>query len=99
VAEKTKTKSWSTKKIKTELLKRGVESKLIDEMLKGKQGDSEIENAMKLAKKKYDQLIKKKLEAKELRNKLSAFLFSKGFEYDLIKDVCRKLLKDENNEF
>ena len=99
VAEKTKTKSWSTKKIKTELLKRGIESKLIDEMLKGKQGDSEIENATKLARKKYDQLIKKKLEAKELRNKLSAFLFSKGFEYELIKEVISKLINDESDEF
>lgn len=99
VAEKTKTKSWSTKKVKTELLKRGIDNKLIDEMLKGMQRDSDVENAMKLATKKYDQLIKKKLEARELRNKLSAFLFSKGFEYDLIKEVCRKLLNDGNNEF
>lgn len=99
VAEKTKSKGWSTKKIKTELFKRGIDNKLIDEMINGQPSDSEIENAMKLAKKKYDQLIRKKLEAKELRNKLSAFLFSKGFEYDLIKDVCRKLLNDGNNEF
>ena len=99
VAEKTTTKNWSTKKVKTELLKRGIDNKLIDEMLKGKQGDSEIENAMKLAKKKYDQLIKKNLEAKDLRNKLSAFLFSKGFEYDLIKEVTYKLIKNNSEEY
>ena len=99
VAEKTKSKSWSTKKVKAELLKRGIDNKLIDEMLKGKQGDSEIENATKLAKKKYDQLIKKKLEPKELRNKLSVFLFSKGFEYDLIKKVTDKLIKNNPEEY
>ena len=99
VAEKTKSKSWSTKKVKAELLKRGIDNKLIDEMLKGKQGDSEIENATKLAKKKYDQLIKKKLEPKELRNKLSVFLFSKGFDYDLIKEVIDKLIKNNSEEY
>lgn len=98
VAEKTKKKSWSSKKVKSELLKRGIDNKLIDEMLKGKQGDSEIENAIKLANKKYDQLIRKKLEPKELRNKLSAFLFSKGFEYDLIKQVCDGLIKNVEDE-
>jgi regulatory protein len=99
VAEKTKSKSWSTKKVKAELLKRGIDNKLIDEMLKGKQGDSEIENATKLAKKKYDQLIKKKLEPKELRNKLSVFLFSKGFDYDLIREVTDKLIKNNPEEY
>jgi regulatory protein len=98
VAEKTKSKSWSTKKVKTELLKRGIENKLIDEMLKGKQGDSDIENATKLAKKKYDLLLKKNLETKNLRNKLCAFLFSKGFDYELIKEVCEKILKTKIEE-
>ena len=98
VAEKTKTKGWSTKKVKTELLKRGIESKLIDEMLKGNQGDSDLENATKLARKKYDQLIRNKLEPKELRNKLSSFLFSKGFEYDLIKEVSGKIIKNQIDE-
>ena len=46
---------------------------------------ADIENAMKLAKKKYELLLKRNLEPKELRNKLSAFLFSKGFDYDLDK--------------
>lgn len=99
VAEKIKTKSWSNKKVKTELLKRGIESKLIDEMMKGQASNSELENAMKLARKKYDQLIKKKFESKDLRNKLSAFLFSKGFEYDLIKEVCNSLINNEDDEF
>ncbi|MBK9099588.1 MAG: regulatory protein RecX [bacterium] len=98
VAEKTKTKGWSTKKVKTELYKRGIDNKLIDEMLKGHASDSELENAMKLARKKYDQLIRNKLEPKELRNKLSSFLFSKGFEYDLIKEVCGKIIKKQIDE-
>jgi len=99
VAEKSKSKNWSTKKIKNELLKRGIDLKLIDKMLSRQTIESDFENAMKLAKKKYEMLLKRNLERKDLRNKLSAYLFSKGFEYDLIKEVCRKLLNDEHNEF
>ena len=99
VADKSKTKNWSTKKIKSELLKRGIDSKLIDRMLNGQTFESDFENAMKLANKKYKVLLKRNLEPKELRNKLSAYLFSKGFDYDLIKEVCSKLLNDEHNEF
>ena len=99
VADKSKTKNWSVKRIKGELFKRGIASKLIDETLIDQPREADIENAMKLANKKYEVLLKRKLERKELRNKLSAYLFSKGFDYDLIKEVCRKLLNDEHNEF
>ena len=94
VADKTKTKSWSAKRIKSELFKRGVASKLIDELLNNRPKENDLENAMKLAKKKYEVLFKRKLEPKELHNKLSTYLFSKGFDYELIKDVVSKLIKE-----
>jgi regulatory protein len=99
VAEKIKTKNWSNKKIKGELFKRGIASKLIDEMFSEGQTESDLESAMKLAKKKYEVLMKRNLEPKELRNKLSTYLFSRGFDYDLIKEICNKLLKAEPEEF
>ena len=95
VAEKSKSKNWSIKKIKSELIKSGLASKLIDEHLSTQPSDSDFENAIKLAKKKYESLIKRNLDPKELRNKLSTYLFSKGFDYDLIKDVCNKLIKTD----
>jgi len=98
VAEKSKTKNWSTKKIKSELFKRGVASKLIDETLNERLKEDDFENAMKLAKKKYEVLLKRNLEPKELRNKLSTYLFSKGFDYELIKEICNKLLKNEPDD-
>ncbi len=52
VAEKSKFKNWSIKKIKSELIKSGLASKLIDEILSKEPSDSDSENAMKLAKKK-----------------------------------------------
>jgi len=99
VAEKSKFKSWSIKKIKSELIKSGLALKLIDEILSKEPSDSDSENAMKLARKKYEILIKRNLEPKDLRNKLSTYLFSKGFDYDLIKEVCSKILKSEADEY
>jgi len=99
VAEKSKAKNWSSKKIKAELFKRGVASKLIDEMFSERQTESDLESAMKLAKKKYEVLMKRNLEPKELRNKLSTYLFSKGFEYELTKEVISKLVKANDDEF
>ena len=99
VAEKSKTKNWSTKKIKNELFKRGISSRLIDEIMNQRSKEEDIESAMKLAKIKYKVLQKRNSEPKELQNKLSAYLFSKGFDYDLIKEVFNKLIKNEPNEF
>ena len=72
---------------------------MIDEILSKEPSDSDSENAMKLVKKKYEVLVKRNLEPKDLRNKLSAYLFSKGFDYDLIKEVCSKILKSEPEEY
>jgi regulatory protein len=99
VAEKSKAKNWSSKKIKGELFKRGVASKLIDEMFSGQPTESDLESAIKLAKKKYEVLLERNLEPKELRNKLSTYLFSKGFEYELIKEMITKLIKPNDDEF
>ena len=98
VAEKSRSKSWSIKKIKSELIKSGLASKLIDELLSEQPKDSDYENVMKLAKKKYAILLQRNLEPKDLRNKLSTYLFSKGFDYDLIKKVCYNLIKDQMDE-
>ena len=99
VAEKSKAKNWSSKKIKAELFKRGVASKLIDEILDTQNKNSDDDSAMKLAKKKYEVLLKRNFEPKELRNKLSTYMFSKGFDYDLIKEVCDKLIKHNSEEY
>ncbi|HSW54146.1 MAG TPA: regulatory protein RecX [Ignavibacteriaceae bacterium] len=99
VADKSKTKNWSVKRIKGELFKRGIASKLIDETLIDQPREADIENAMKLANKKYEVLLKRNLERKDLRNKLSTYLFSKGFDYDLIKEVCDRLIKANDEEF
>jgi regulatory protein len=98
VAAKSKFKNWSLKRIKSELIKRGITEKNIELILNKMNINADVENAMIQAKKRYKSLSKRKLEPKELRNKLAAFLFSKGFDYDLIKDVCEKILKTKIEE-
>lgn len=95
VADKSKTKNWSIKRIKGELFKRGVASKLIDEIMNNRPKEEDFESALKLARKKYEVLLKRNLEQKELRNKLSTYLFSKGFDYELIKEVVSQLMRDQ----
>jgi regulatory protein len=93
VAEKIKTKKWSLKRIKGELFKKGIDSMLIDEIISHQSIDSDNENALTLGRKKYDILLTRNLETEVLQNKLSAYLISRGFDYDLIKKVCNKLIK------
>lgn len=99
VAEKTQANKWSTNRVKSELIKRGISIKQIEEILNEQPKEVDHENAMKLARKKYEMLSKRNLEQNELRNKLSTFLFSKGFEYNLIKNICKKVLKNDTEEF
>ena len=94
VAEKSKTKNWSRKRIKSELIKRGLDSKLIDKILSEQYSESDYDNASTVAKKKVEVLTKRNLEKKDLRTKLSTYLFSKGFDYELIKDVVNQILKE-----
>ena len=95
MAEKSNTKNWSTKKIKSELIKRGINQTLLDKILSEQPKGSEFENAMKLAEKKFEVLSKRNFELKELRNKLSSYLFSKGFDYELVKDIVSELMKEK----
>ncbi len=93
MAEKIKTKKWSLKRIKSELFKKGIDSNLIDEIISQQSIDSDYENALTLGRKNMRFILQRNLEPKDLRNKLSTYLFSKGFDYDLIKEVCNQLLK------
>ncbi len=98
VADKNRAKNWGSKKLKGELRKRGLASKIIDEELNSRPKSDDYESAVKSAEKKYKLLLKRNTEPKVIRNKLSAYLFSKGFDYDIIKQVCNKLLKSKSDE-
>jgi len=99
VEEKIRTKKWSEKKLSAELIKRGVIQSIISEVLKNSiPEDQNFNNALALAQKKMDSLKRKYSDVKEIKNRLSAFLYSKGFDYDVIRDICDKIIKDETGE-
>jgi len=94
VEEKLKAKKWSERRLKGELIKKGIKPDIISEVLNQKiSSNHNFENALTVAKKKYQSLKKRNLEPIELRNKLSTFLISRGFDYETVKEVCEKIIR------
>lgn len=90
---KTQKKS-SKRKIETDLTKRGISKDIISNVLKETfSEDEELDNAMKIARKKYETLLAK--NARQPEQKLINYLLGKGFSFEIIKKVIAKL----NNEY
>lgn len=77
-------------RIKQNLYNKGIERSAIDEVVSELDKDTEFENAMYLAKKRYERV--KKEDKKKIYQKISQHLSYKGFDYDIIKRVLNKLL-------
>lgn len=77
-------------RIKQNLYNKGLDSSAISEAISEIDTDAEFENAMYLAKKRYDRI--KNEDKKKIYQKLSQHLAYKGFNYDIIKRVLSKLL-------
>jgi regulatory protein len=94
--EKVKAKNWGKNKIKSELTKRGVSSKVIAEVIEEKfRSESEIESGLELARKKLKKLINRKLDQKKIQTGIYSFLVSRGYDYDLCKQIYAKLFEGE----
>lgn len=91
IDEKINKKKSGFFKIKSELNKKGIERELIEELLSSLNSQISLDIASNLAKKKYDQLIQKKIDHRKLKKKIFSFLASKGFESDIILSVFNKL--------
>lgn len=92
--EKVRLKSWGKNKIKSELFRKGVSAEIIDKILSDG-GFSLQENALALAEKKLKILSGRNYERRVLSSKLYNFLASRGYEYDIIREVIRKLIDEE----
>ncbi len=91
--ENIRLKLWGKNKIKGELIKRGVDAEIISEVLNEKfpEGD-DLDNAVELAEKKCKRLQKRNLEEMKLRQKLYAFLSSRGYDYGTSKRAVESVL-------
>jgi regulatory protein len=98
VEEKMKLKLWSEQKLRSELIKRGIKSEIISDVLRNLIPDEDkLNNAMIIASKKYDALKNRNVEKDVIKRKLITFLNSRGYNYDVIKEVCDKLIIEVDN--
>ena len=98
VEEKIKLKLWGEQKLRGELIKRGIKSEIISDVLRNKITDEDkLNNALIIASKKYDILRNRKVENDVIKRKLFTFLNSRGYNYDVIKEVCDKLIIEDDN--
>ncbi|MBC5995663.1 recombination regulator RecX [Romboutsia ilealis] len=77
-------------RIKQNLYNKGLDASAINEAMSDIDNDAEFENAMYLAKKRYERL--KNEDKRKIHQKLSQHLAYKGFNYDIIKRTLNKLL-------
>jgi regulatory protein len=98
VEEKIKLKLLGEQKLRSELIKRGIKSEIISDVLRNKVSEQDkLSYAMILASKKYDTLRNRNVDKDVIKRKLFTFLNSRGYNYDVIKEVCDELIIEDDN--
>ena len=84
-------------KIKQNLYNKGIDSEYISNAISNIDSNVEFENAMYLAKKRYERV--KNEDRNKIYQKISQHLAYKGFNYDIIKRVLNKLLNFDEFDY
>jgi regulatory protein len=92
-----KIKKYGKNKIKFDLIKKGINEKVIEENLNSMNDTNEKDTAKKLAEKKLRTLQGKYGEG-VIYSKVANYLSSKGFSFDVINDIMPSLVKIDDNE-
>ncbi|HCY77894.1 MAG TPA: hypothetical protein DHV28_18460 [Ignavibacteriales bacterium] len=96
VEEKLKKKLWGKNKIRAALFSKGVSASIIDEVLDEFSIDEEQnDTAFELAVKKYDKLKLRESDKRRLKQKIIAFLLSRGFDYEVSSEAVNKIIKQD----
>lgn len=96
--EKINRKKWGIMKVKSELIKKGISSELINSTLKSySSNESQNETAASHAEKKLKILAKRETDPKKIKQKLLSYLVSRGFSYDTAFEVVQSLLADSDD--
>jgi regulatory protein len=96
-AERLSKRKSGINKIKSELIKKGVNRKSIELVLSEVDNSKSETTALELAQKKFMSLTKNENDRRKIKQKIFSFLFSKGFETDTILKVVNQLKLDEDN--
>ena len=86
------------KKIKYSLLQKGIDEEIIESELEKINNDEVKAIVYEMALKKYKVFSKRENDNYKLTQKLYRFLMGKGYDYDLIKDVVKSIVKSEDFE-
>ena len=87
-------------KINSELRKRGISNEIIFDVISDSENDPiHYDNALDLAKKKYNTLKYKSLEYSKLKGRLFNFLKGKGYKPDIVFTVIDDILKNEEYNY
>lgn len=93
---KDRSRNQGKNKIKYTLIQKGIDENIIEEELNKIDKDEIKEVAYEMALKKYRVLSKRENDNYKLTQKLYRFLMGKGYDYDLIKDVIKSIVKSED---
>lgn len=93
---KDRSRNQGKNKIKYTLIQKGIDENIIEEELNKIDKDEIKEVAYEMALKKYRVLSKRENDNYKLTQKLYRFLMGKGYDYDLIKDVVKSIVKSED---
>ena len=92
---KDRLRSQGEKKIKYSLMQKGISEELIYRELDKISNDDLEDTAYNLALKKYGILRNKEKDKYKLYQKLTRYLIGRGYGYDLVSRVVKKIINEE----
>lgn len=93
---KDKNRTQGKSKIKYDLIKKGISEDIIESSISNIDEEAERDNAYNIAIKKYNVIAKREDDKYKLSQKLFRFLLSKGYSYDTVSYVVRKITNQED---
>lgn len=93
---KDKIKNQGQNKIKYALIKKGIDEEYINEEMANIDNDEQMEMGYEIGLKKYNLLLKRESDKYKVSQKLYRFLISKGYGYDIVSSLVKKITKEED---
>ncbi|VYU07119.1 recombination regulator RecX [Clostridium tertium] len=93
---KDKNRTQGKSKIKYDLIRKGISEDVIESSISNIDDEDERDNAYNLAIKKYNVISKREDDKYKLSQKLYRFLLSKGYNYDTVSYVVKKITNQED---
>lgn len=89
-----RTSGYGPQRIRQELMRRGVERTLIDDVLRDELDEDDVRASAREQAEKRWQSLAREPDPHKRRRKLSDFLVRRGFSYDVVREVVDALSRD-----